>query len=382
MASSSDSAAKPSPTSPPESLQVVAQDILVLSILARDVRPIDPVGMRTTGGTKDLGNLSFMMTPGSKQEAGASVGVIGRMDGEGLHAVVMLRNAHCNDPSKSDIKPIPASTQRGRELLKRGWTRPQRDFSDYDAYMVDATSVIQYFCTGSSDREDITADSFTTFAFIVSRCYHKLHARMENGDKVWGGKAGTEYNHPSSYIRRAYEGTNPPSVPEAYFDLPLPLDIIKNILTGRWGLKPSSPSASSDSPLPGNTARSRRFKVSNDNAIQWSRAVHGKFSKTGRVCPDVAANDLNHSVAINDALTLVAAGTFASTPTFASLVSAINDARLATGKTPVGCINHALDEFADAFNDVALGGNLGCNTTGFTASGGWDRVSSLGTPDL
>ncbi|KAH9938954.1 subtilisin-like protein [Epithele typhae] len=107
----------------------------------------------------------------------------------------------------------------------------------------------------------------------------------------------------------------------------------------------------------------------------------GMFNATGRAYPDIAANGLNYSVALNSALTLVAA-TSPSTPTFASLVSAINDARLAAGKAPVGWINPALYTFADAFNDVTVGNNPGCNTTGFAAVAGWDPVSGLGTPDF
>ncbi|KAH9917405.1 peptidase S8/S53 domain-containing protein [Epithele typhae] len=107
----------------------------------------------------------------------------------------------------------------------------------------------------------------------------------------------------------------------------------------------------------------------------------GTFNATGRAYPDIATNGLNYSVAINGALTLVA-GTSASTPTFASLVSAINDTRLAAGKAPVRWINPALYAFADAFNDVTVGNNSGCNTIGFAAVAGWDPASGLGTPDF
>ena len=67
----------------------------------------------------------------------------------------------------------------------------------------------------------------------------------------------------------------------------------------------------------------------------------GIFNTTGRGFPDVAANGLNYSVAINGEFRLVS-GTSASAPTFASILSAINDARLAIGKKPVGWVNPAV----------------------------------------
>ena len=65
------------------------------------------------------------------------------------------------------------------------------------------------------------------------------------------------------------------------------------------------------------------------------------FNASGRAYPDVAANGLNFSVAIYGELQLVS-GTSASAPTFASILSALNDARLAAGKKPVGWVNPAV----------------------------------------
>lgn len=67
----------------------------------------------------------------------------------------------------------------------------------------------------------------------------------------------------------------------------------------------------------------------------------GTFNATGRAFPDVAANGLNYTVAIDGSLELVS-GTSASAPTFASILSAINDARLAIGRKPVGWVNPAV----------------------------------------
>lgn len=65
------------------------------------------------------------------------------------------------------------------------------------------------------------------------------------------------------------------------------------------------------------------------------------FNHTGRAFPDISANGLNYSVAVNGRLALIS-GTSASAPTVASLLTAINDARLALGKGPIGWINPAV----------------------------------------
>ena len=67
----------------------------------------------------------------------------------------------------------------------------------------------------------------------------------------------------------------------------------------------------------------------------------GVFNASGRGFPDVAANGLNYSVAITGQFRLVS-GTSASAPTVASILSAVNDARLALHKKPIGWINPAV----------------------------------------
>ncbi|KAI0752912.1 subtilisin-like protein [Daedaleopsis nitida] len=104
------------------------------------------------------------------------------------------------------------------------------------------------------------------------------------------------------------------------------------------------------------------------------------FNYTGRAFPDISANGLNYSVAANGKFALIS-GTSASAPTAASILSAINDARLAIRKKPIGWINPALYSrtFEGAFNDITNGTNPGCGTQGFAARPGWDPVTGLGT---
>ncbi|RPD60128.1 subtilisin-like protein [Lentinus tigrinus ALCF2SS1-7] len=107
------------------------------------------------------------------------------------------------------------------------------------------------------------------------------------------------------------------------------------------------------------------------------------FNASGRAYPDVSANGFPTVVAVDGNFT-TSGGTSASAPIFASFVAAINDARIAAGKGPVGWINPALYShlFATAFNDVKSGSNPGCGTEGFPAARGWDPVTGLGTPNF
>ncbi|TBU33294.1 subtilisin-like protein [Dichomitus squalens] len=104
------------------------------------------------------------------------------------------------------------------------------------------------------------------------------------------------------------------------------------------------------------------------------------FNRSGRGVPDVAANGFPTAVVIDGNFTL-SGGTSASTPIFAAMVAAVNDARLAAGKGPVGWMNPALYShmFAGVFNDITNGTNPGCGTDGFPTATGWDPVTGLGT---
>ncbi|KAF8993522.1 subtilisin-like protein [Cyathus striatus] len=110
-----------------------------------------------------------------------------------------------------------------------------------------------------------------------------------------------------------------------------------------------------------------------------------QFNNSGnvRAFPDLSANGANYVVAVDGELSLVF-GTSASSPVVGSLITLVNDARIAAGKGPVGFINPAIysDAFASAFNDITMGGNQGCGTPGFTATTGWDPVTGVGTPNL
>lgn len=104
-------------------------------------------------------------------------------------------------------------------------------------------------------------------------------------------------------------------------------------------------------------------------------------SQATRGYPDISANGANYVVAVDGAFSLVY-GTSASTPVVGSILTLINEARFAIGKSSVGFINPTLYANPGALNDITSGGNQGCGTAGFTAVAGWDPVTGLGTPNF
>ena len=107
----------------------------------------------------------------------------------------------------------------------------------------------------------------------------------------------------------------------------------------------------------------------------------GKFNASGRGFPDVAAIGVDLEIIVGGQLGGVD-GTSCSSPVFSSIVSLINDALIAEGKSPLGFLNPFLYANPSAFNDITSGDNPGCNTNGFKAAKGWDPVTGLGTPNF
>eukprot|EP00475_Leptophrys_vorax_P037869 TRINITY_DN6585_c1_g1_i1.p1 TRINITY_DN6585_c1_g1~~TRINITY_DN6585_c1_g1_i1.p1 ORF type:complete len:568 (+),score=140.45 TRINITY_DN6585_c1_g1_i1:310-2013(+) len=110
------------------------------------------------------------------------------------------------------------------------------------------------------------------------------------------------------------------------------------------------------------------------------------YNANGRGYPDVSVMGYNYALAIGGQFTLES-GTSASAPVFAGMITLINDARLAEGKSPLGFLNQALYTLdASVWNDIVSGDNTCtananiCCQQGFHASSGWDPVSGLGSP--
>ncbi|KAL7934123.1 peptidase S8/S53 domain-containing protein [Trichoderma chlorosporum] len=106
----------------------------------------------------------------------------------------------------------------------------------------------------------------------------------------------------------------------------------------------------------------------------------GLYNRGGRGYPDLSAIGLNFVTWVENG-TLLADGTSVATPVVAGLITRINSFRMNAGKKPVGFINPILYQHPEAFNDITVGNNPGCNTKGFSAVKGWDPVTGLGTPN-
>ncbi len=110
-------------------------------------------------------------------------------------------------------------------------------------------------------------------------------------------------------------------------------------------------------------------------------AEGGVFHLGGRAYPDVAAVGDNYVTRLKGQWVLIG-GTSLSAPVWASVLTLVNEARLALGKRPVGFVNPVLYAHPEVFNDVTDGSNPGCGTNGFPAAKGWDPVTGLGTPNF
>ncbi|CAJ2502839.1 Uu.00g102330.m01.CDS01 [Anthostomella pinea] len=122
----------------------------------------------------------------------------------------------------------------------------------------------------------------------------------------------------------------------------------------------------------------------------------GLYNTAGRGFPDVAAAGRNFAV-VDQGTIISVGGTSASAPTFAAVISLLNNARVKGGLAPLGFLNPWI--YSDAlgaggFTDIVLGGSRGCTGrdaysglptpvvpgASWNATAGWDPVTGLGTP--
>ena len=112
---------------------------------------------------------------------------------------------------------------------------------------------------------------------------------------------------------------------------------------------------------------------------------HSKFNVSGRAYPDVSAFSTDF-VIIDDGIPMPVDGTSCSAPTFAGVVSILNDVRLNGGKKTLGFLNPLLYQTlkGSGFNDITSGenGGGGIFCEGFKADAGWDPASGWGSPNF
>ena len=108
------------------------------------------------------------------------------------------------------------------------------------------------------------------------------------------------------------------------------------------------------------------------------------YNASGRAYPDVAALGVSFDIVVGGE-TYPVDGTSCSSPTFAAVVSLLNDLRLQQGRPALGFLNPWLYQTAaahpTAFFDVTKGSNGDGCCKGFSAAPGWDPVTGLGTPN-
>ncbi|KAH8897407.1 subtilisin-like protein [Thozetella sp. PMI_491] len=103
------------------------------------------------------------------------------------------------------------------------------------------------------------------------------------------------------------------------------------------------------------------------------------YNIAGRAYPDVSMVGDRFLVAYEQAW-YFGGGTSLSTPFIASMLTLVNEKRIAAGKSTLGFITPTLYAHPEIFNDVTVGSNPGCDTDGFPAASGWDPVTGLGSP--
>jgi tripeptidyl-peptidase-1 len=100
----------------------------------------------------------------------------------------------------------------------------------------------------------------------------------------------------------------------------------------------------------------------------------GFYNRSGRGYPDVSAIGQN-VVNYGDRQPYLVGGTSASAPTFAAILTRINEERLKAGKPTIGFVNPTLYKNPGAFHDITVGDNVACAGKGFKTAEGWDPVS-------
>lgn len=118
------------------------------------------------------------------------------------------------------------------------------------------------------------------------------------------------------------------------------------------------------------------------------------YNTTGRGFPDVATIGFNFLVVLNGS-SIPVHGTSASAPTFAAMISLLNDIRMSNSAPALGFLNPYLYQMSqnhsDVFNDIVMGDNRctaspgsasapNCCEHGFYAVPGWDPLTGLGSP--
>jgi len=117
---------------------------------------------------------------------------------------------------------------------------------------------------------------------------------------------------------------------------------------------------------------------------------NSSYNASGRGTADISAlGSIEFQVVIGGSVQLIG-GTSAATPTFAAIITLLNDVRFNNNLPPLGFLNpllyHIAQENPAAFFDVTVGNDFwpcDCpNQNGFTCYQGWDPATGMGTPNF
>ncbi|TFY82906.1 hypothetical protein EWM64_g1100 [Hericium alpestre] len=117
----------------------------------------------------------------------------------------------------------------------------------------------------------------------------------------------------------------------------------------------------------------------NSYLSQIGSEYQGRFNRRGRAFPDLSAAGVDFEIIVGGRPMLVD-GTSCSSPLTASIISLLNDELAGRGRSPLGFLNPLIYSRPEAFTDITAGDNPGCNTSGFSATAGWDPVTGVGSP--
>lgn len=125
--------------------------------------------------------------------------------------------------------------------------------------------------------------------------------------------------------------------------------------------------------------------------IPESYSTESGFNASGRGYPDVAAFSTQFPTVV-DGFELPIGGTSAAAPTWAAIISLLNDYEAFHGRPPLGFLNPWLYSLnGTGLKDIVKGGNnlgdcsaeRGCTLSrvlGYNVTEGWDPVTGLGSP--
>ncbi|KAK3347336.1 peptidase S8/S53 domain-containing protein [Neurospora tetraspora] len=119
------------------------------------------------------------------------------------------------------------------------------------------------------------------------------------------------------------------------------------------------------------------FTISNDTDLG-----SGVYNRAGRGYPDVSAIGDYYLFRFAGSWHEIG-GTSLAAPVWGAVLTLVIEERVKVGrKGRLGFVNPLFYAHPEIFNDVTVGSNPACNSSGFPAAEGWDPVTGLGTPNF